>query len=341
MARRRKEIVNVEELSLGGTKPPVGVTVGEMFAEMEVSLKLSSVEDNDGFDRRVRGTEINRPGLALAGYFDRFSQRQVQVLGMTELSYLASITERKRSEIFKKITSYEGLPCFVVARGRRPPPALKVAARNRGIPVAVSARRTTDVIALLSDYLRDKFAPRLAFHGDLLDVYGVGVLILGPAAVGKSECALDLIARGHRIVADDVVYVRRRITGELVGDTKENIREHIEIRGLGVLNVKQLFGIRAVRKSKNVELVVKIELLDPKEEYDRTGLDRRSVSILGIEAPFIVIPVVPGKNISSLVEVAALDYLLKRYGFDAARVFNERLRAEIDANYQPQKKGRR
>jgi HPr kinase/phosphorylase len=288
----------------------------------------------------VRGTEINRPGLALAGYFDRFSQRQVQVLGMTELSYLASITERKRSEIFNRIASYEGLPCFVVARGRRPPPALKVAARNKEIPVAVSARRTTDVIALLSDYLRDKFAPRLAFHGDLLDIYGVGVLLLGPAAVGKSECALDLIARGHRIVADDVVYVRRRITGELVGDTKESIREHIEIRGLGVLNVKQLFGIRAVRASKNVELVVKIELLDPKEEYDRTGLDRRVVNILGIEAPFIVIPVVPGKNISSLVEVAALDYLLKRYGFDAAQRFNDRLRAEIEANYGQDKKGR-
>jgi HPr kinase/phosphorylase len=340
MARRRKETVNVEGLSLGGTKPPVGVTVGEMFAETEAALKLSSVEDNGGFERRVRGTEINRPGLALAGYFDRFSQRQVQVLGMTELSYLASITERKRSEIFNRIASYEGLPCFVVARGRRPPPALKVAARNKEIPVAVSARRTTDVIALLSDYLRDKFAPRLAFHGDLLDIYGVGVLLLGPAAVGKSECALDLIARGHRIVADDVVYVRRRITGELVGDTKESIREHIEIRGLGVLNVKQLFGIRAVRASKNVELVVKIELLDPKEEYDRTGLDRRVVNILGIEAPFIVIPVVPGKNISSLVEVAALDYLLKRYGFDAAQRFNDRLRAEIEANYGQDKKGR-
>lgn len=341
MAKRRKETFNVEGLSLGGTKPPVGVTVGEMFAETEAALKLSSVEDNGGFDRRVRGTEINRPALALTGYFDRFSQRQVQVLGMTELSYLASITERKRSEIFNKITSHEGLPCFVVARGRRPPPALKVAARNRGIPVAVSGRRTTDVIALLSDYLRDKFAPRLAFHGDLLDVYGVGVLILGPAAVGKSECALDLIARGHRIVADDVVYVRRRITGELVGDTKESIREHIEIRGLGVLNVKQLFGIRAVRASKNVELVVKIELLDPKKEYDRTGLDRRVVNILGIEAPYIVIPVVPGKNISSLVEVAALDYLLKRYGFDAARLFNERLRAEIAANSELDKKGKR
>lgn len=339
MPRRRRETVNVDELSLGGTKPPVGVTVGEMFAEMAEPLRLSSVEDNGGFDRRVRGTEINRPGLALAGYFDRFAHRQVQVLGITELSYLASLNEQKRSEVFNKITSHEGLPCFVVARGRRPPPALKVAARNRGIPVAVSRRRTTDVVALLSDYLRDKFAPRLAFHGDLLDVFGVGVLILGAAAVGKSECALDLVVRGHRIVADDVVYVRRRITGELVGDTKENIREHIEIRGLGVLNVKQLFGIRAVRKSKNVELVVKIELLDPEEEYDRTGLDRRVINILGVEALFLVIPVVPGKNISSLIEVAALDYLLKRYGFDAARTFNERLRSQIAANYPPQNKG--
>jgi HPr kinase/phosphorylase len=340
MAKRGRRAVNVDELSLGGTKPPVGVTVGEMLAEMHGPLKLSAVEDNGGFDRRVRGTEINRPALALAGYFDRFSHRQVQVLGMTELSYLSSLTEQRRSEVFNKITYREGLPCFIVARGRRPPPALKVAARNRGIPVALSRRRTTDVIAILSDYLRDKFAPRLAFHGDLLDVYGVGVLILGPAAVGKSECALDLVVRGHRIVADDVVYVRRRITGELVGDTRETIREHIEIRGLGVLNVKQLFGVRAVRKSKNVELVVKIELLDPDAEYDRTGLDRQVVNILGIEAPFIVIPVVPGKNVSSLIEVAALDYLLKRYGFDSARTFDEKLRALIEMNYPADKKGK-
>jgi HPr kinase/phosphorylase len=340
MAKRRKQAVNVEALSLGGTKPPVGVTVGEMLAEMAEGLKLSAVEENGGLERRVRGAEINRPGLAIAGYFGRFSHRQIQVLGMTELAYLSSLTEQKRSEIFRKITSYDGLPCFIIARGRRPPPALKVAARNRGITVAISRLRTTDVVALLSDYLRDKFAPRLAFHGDLLDVYGVGILILGAAAVGKSECALDLLARGHRIIADDVVYVRRRITGELVGDTRENIREHIEIRGLGVLNVKELFGIRAVRREKNVEVVVKIELQNPEEEYDRTGLDRRVVSILGVEVPFITIPVVPGKNVSTLVEVAALNFLLKRYGYDAALVFNDMLRSQLRDNEPDRKKGK-
>jgi HPr kinase/phosphorylase len=340
MAKPRREAVNADALSLGGTKPPVGVTVGDMLAEMAEALKLSAVEENGGLERRVRGAEINRPGLAIAGYFARFSHRQIQVLGMVELAYLSSLTEQKRSEVFQKITSYDGLPCFIVARGRRPPPALKVAARNRSITVAVSRLRTTDVVALLSDYLRDKFAPRLAFHGDLLDVYGVGILILGAAAVGKSECALDLIARGHRIIADDVVYVRRRITGELVGDTKENIREHIEIRGLGVLNVKELFGIRAVRREKNVELVVKIELQDPEEEYDRTGLDRRVVNILGVDAPFITVPVVPGKNVSTLVEVAALNYLLKRYGYDAARVFNDMLRSQLRDNEPEKRKGK-
>lgn len=339
MPKRRNKAVNVDALSLGGTKPPVGVTVGEMLAEMAEALKLSAVEENGGLERRVRGAEINRPGLAIAGYFGRFSHRQIQILGMTELAYLSSLSEQKRSEVFQKITSYDGLPCFIVARGRRPPPALKVAARNRSITIAVSRLRTTDVVSLLSDYLRDKFAPRLAFHGDLLDVYGVGILILGDAAVGKSECALDLVARGHRIIADDVVYVRRRITGELVGDTKENIREHIEIRGLGVLNVKELFGIRAVRREKNVELVVKIELQNPKEEYDRTGLDRRVVNILGVDAPFITIPVVPGKNVSTLVEVAALNYLLKRYGYDAARVFNDMLRSQLRENEPDRRKG--
>jgi HPr kinase/phosphorylase len=340
MAKRRSKAVNVDALSLGGTKPPVGVTVGEMLAEMAEALKLSAVEENGGLERRVRGAEINRPGLAIAGYFGRFSHRQIQILGMTELAYLSSLSEQKRSEVFQKITSYDGLPCFIVARGRRPPPALKVAARNRSITIAVSRLRTTDVVSLLSDYLRDKFAPRLAFHGDLLDVYGVGILILGDAAVGKSECALDLVARGHRIIADDVVYVRRRITGELVGDTKENIREHIEIRGLGVLNVRELFGIRAVRREKNVELVVKIELQNPEEEYDRTGLDTRVVNILGVDAPFITVPVVPGKNVSTLVEVAALNYLLKRYGYDAARVFNDMLRSQLRENEANKGKGK-
>lgn len=329
MASRRRVVIDVEELSLGGTKPPAGVTVGQLFTELADVLQIVNVEENGGLDRPVRGTEINRPGLALAGYFARFSHRQIQVLGMTELSYLASITEERRSEIFRKITSYEGLPCFIIARGRRPPPALTVAARCRHIPIAVSKRRTTDVIALVSDYLRDKFAPAVTFHGDLLDVFGVGVLILGAAAVGKSECALDLVVRGHRIVADDIVHVRRRITGELVGDTPDDIREHIEIRGMGILNVRQLYGIRAVRATKNVELVVRIEVLDPSKEYDRTGLEEKYVNILGVEAPFILIPVVPGKNISTLIEVAALNYLLKRYGFNAAKVFDENLRRRL------------
>jgi len=329
MAPRSRETISADEISLGGTKPPVGVTVGQLFAELAEVLQLTQVEDNGGLDRAVRGTEINRPGLALAGFLGRFSHRQIQVLGMTELSFLASLNEERRSEVFRKVCSYDGIPCFILAHGRRPPPALLVSARARHIPVAISKRRTTDVVALVSDYLRDKFAPTLAFHGDLLDVYGVGVLILGAAAVGKSECALDMLVRGHRIVADDIVHVRRRITGELVGDTKSSIREHIEIRGLGILNVRQLFGIRAVRSTKNVELIVRIELLDPNTEYDRTGLSQRYVNILGVEAPYLVIPVVPGKNVSTLIEVAALNYLLKRYGFDAARTFDENLRARL------------
>jgi HPr kinase/phosphorylase len=330
LARRGKETIDGDGLSLGGAKPPSGVTVGRLFEETADLLKLTAVEDNGGLERAVRGTEINRPGLALAGYFSRFSQKQIQILGMTELSYLASLTEERRLEVFQKLCSYEDVPCFIVARGRRPPPALRVSARARHIPVAISKRRTTDLIALISDYLRDKFAPTVAFHGDLMDVYGVGVLILGAAAVGKSECALDLLVRGHRIIADDIVNVRRRITGELVGDTKDAIREHIEIRGLGILNVRQIFGIRAVRKYKIIDLIIRIEPLDLRKEYDRTGLEQRSVNILGVEAPYIVIPVVPGKNVSSLIEVAALNYLLKRYyNYDAARSFDQRLKALI------------
>jgi HPr kinase/phosphorylase len=330
--KRRKKAVKADELTLGGTRPPVGVKVGQFVREYGSVAKIDVVEGRDGLDREIRGAEINRPGLALAGFFDRFSQKQIQVIGQTELAFLKTLSEERRVEIFGKLLSYEGIPCFIVARGKKPPAALLVKARAKNVPVLVSKLRTTEFTALASDYLREKFAPQVKFHGDLLDVYGLGVLILGDATTGKSECALDLIMRGHKIIADDVVFVKRKFGEELIGEGSPFIHDHMEIRGLGILNVSRLFGVRAVLERKDLDLVMKIEMHDPNKEYDRTGLDVTVADILGVDVPLITIPVVPGKNISTIVEVAAMNMLLKRRGYDSAQEFNEGLMREMEGD---------
>jgi HPr kinase/phosphorylase len=327
---RKKKAVKADELALGGTRPPIGVTVGEFVGEYGPVVKLDLVEGHDGLNRQIRGAEINRPGLALAGFFGRFSYKQIQVIGQTELSFLKTLTEERRVEVFAKILSYKGIPCFIVARNKKPPGTLLVKARAKKIPVLVSKLRTTELIALTSDYLREKFAPQVKFHGNLLDVYGLGVLILGEATTGKSECALDLIMRGHKMVADDIVFVKRKFGEELIGEGSPFIHDHMEIRGLGILNVSRLFGVRAVLERKPVDLMMKIEMHDPDKEYDRTGLDVTVADVLGVDIPLITIPVVPGKNISTVVEVAAMNMLLKRRGYDSAREFNKGLMREIE-----------
>lgn len=326
MPRKRvKKAVQADELTLGGTSPPIGVTVGQFYEEYGRVVQLSVAAGQEVFDRRIRGCEINRPGLALAGFFGRFSEKQVQVLGQTELAFLNTLSEERRVEVFDRIFSYAGIPCFVVARGKQPPPALLVKARAKRVPVFVSKLRTTEFVALASDYLREKFAPQVKFHGNLLDVYGLGVLILGEASTGKSECALDLIMRGHKMVADDIVFVKRKFGEELVGEGSAFIHDHIEIRGLGILNLSRLFGVRAVIEKKAVDIIMKIEMYDPDKEYDRTGLDVTVANVLGVDVPLITIPVVPGKNVSTIVEVATMNMLLKRRGYDSAREFNEGL----------------
>jgi len=322
---RNKKAVKADELALGGTRPPVGVTVSEFVNEYASAAKLDVVEGREGLDRKIRGAEINRPGLALAGFFGRFAYKQIQIIGQTELSYLETLTEERRVEVFTKLFSFSGIPCIIVARNRKPPGALLVKARTKKVPVLVSKLRTTELIALTSDYLREKFAPQVKFHGNLLDVYGLGVLLLGEATTGKSECALDLIMRGHKMVADDIVFVKRKFGEELIGEGSPFIHDHMEIRGLGILNVSRLFGVRAVLERKNVDIIMKIEMHDPDKEYDRTGLDVTAADVLGVDVPLITIPVVPGKNVSTIVEVAAMNALLKRRGYDAAREFNEAL----------------
>jgi HPr kinase/phosphorylase len=266
---------------------------------------------------------VQRPGLALTGYTDYIRYGRVQIIGSSEAGYLAKLKPRRRGAILEKLCRCR-ITCFVVTKGIVAPTELLAAAEARGIPVLATPLESTALIKLLSAFLEERLATRLHLHAVLLDVFGLGVLIQGESGIGKSECALDLIDRGHRLVADDVVEVRR-MADVLVGASPDLTRYHMELRGLGILNIKDLYGVSSIRLSKRVELVVQLERWEAGKEYDRIGLRDESFLILGVEVPLARMPVAPGRNIALLVEVAARNQLLREGGYDAARRFVERV----------------
>jgi HPr kinase/phosphorylase len=266
----------------------------------------------------------------------------VQILGGSEVSYLQKLAPPKRAAILKQLVRCE-ISCFIVTKGLAPAPELVKAADLRGIPVLATVAESTPFIKKLSSYLETRLALRVHLHGVLVDMFGLGVLIMGESGIGKSECALDLIDRGHRLVADDVVEIKR-MTDALVGDPPELTRHHMEIRGLGVLDIKDLYGVSAIRTSKRVELAVQLERWEAGKEYDRLGLREESFEILGVSVPLVRMPVAPGRNTAILVEVAARNQLLKERGYHAARRFAERvdlMMAKAPAASGPGRKGPR
>jgi HPr kinase/phosphorylase len=302
----------------------MNLRVEELYIEQKDKLSLELVAGQEGLQRKIAVPDINRPGLALAGYYDYFAFERIQVLGRTELSYLQGLGEEKVREIFRKLLEWD-VCCFVITQGLEPPAELLRAVEGKHVAVFKSLMPTTKLIADLTIFLEDKLAPETSLHGTLVDVYGIGALILGKSGIGKSECALDLVERGHRLVADDLVDIKRTAEGILMGSGPELIRHHMEIRGLGIINIKNLFGIGAIRDRKRVELVINIEEWDENKEYDRLGLDELTYTILDVELPRIVIPVRPGRNLSIIIEVAAMNQRLKKSGYHTAREFNKTL----------------
>jgi HPr kinase/phosphorylase len=315
----------------GGTSLPVapprgegpGVSVSELLEEAAQPLKLDLAVGRSGLDHRVHLPRVQRPGLALTGYTDYIRYGRVQIVGSSELGYLRKLPARRRAAILAKLCDCR-ITCFVVTKGLVPPTELLAAAEARGIPVLTTPLESTTFIKLLSAFLEERLATRLHLHAVLLDVFGLGVLVLGESGIGKSECALDLIDRGHRLVSDDVVEIKR-MGDVLVGVSPDLTRFHMELRGLGVLNIRDLYGVSAMRLSKRVELVVQLERWEAGKEYDRLGLRDETFLILGVEVPLARMPVAPGRNIALLVEVAARNQLLREGGFDAARRFVERV----------------
>ncbi|HEX9654344.1 MAG TPA: HPr(Ser) kinase/phosphatase [bacterium] len=300
------------------------LTVQKLFNELNKKLRLELLNSDRGFKRLINEPDLHRPGLALSGFVEVFTYKRVQIMGNSEHGYLKTLSPSDRTRAIQTLLSFE-LPCLIVTESNEPPAELVNGADEKGICIFRTSFKTTRLMHLLSDYMDDKFAPKVTVHGSLVDVYGIGLLFTGRSAIGKSEIALDLVERGHRLVADDVVNIARKAEGILIGTASEILQHHMEIRGLGIVDVHSVFGIRAIRVQKRVEVVVHLEEWDDEADYERIGLDESSTKILDVEIPLIKLPIFPGKNITVIAEVVALNQLLKIYGVYPAKRFNERL----------------
>jgi HPr kinase/phosphorylase len=301
------------------------LTVGLLLERLRDTLQLELLGPAVGLDREVTSPEASSPGLVLSGYVNRFPYQRIQVLGETEISYLQSLDADRRAAHLAQFFSFP-LPCAFVTKALEPPEPLLALAEAAGVAVIRSRLKTAEFYRLIKPFLADAFAPTTTLHGSLADVYGVGLFFTGRSGIGKSECVLDLVERGHRLVADDLVFVSRRGNDVLIGRGHELQRHFMEIRGVGLLDIPAIFGIHAVRQQKRVEVVVVLEEWDAGAPVDRTGLDVRTISILGVEIPRITVHLNPGKNITVIAEVIAMNHLLRYYrGYDGATAFNERL----------------
>jgi HPr kinase/phosphorylase len=306
------------------------VTVGGLLdARPEsIGMPMELLAGGQGLNRRITNPYIQKTGLALAGYHQFLHPGRVLIYGESEVRYLESLApESRRDAVARSFAT--AVPCVLVTGGLDVPADVLVEAERAGIPILATPVGTATAIGKLTALLEDRLAAREVIHGVLLDILGLGVLITGESGIGKSECALDLVVRGHRLVADDAVEIRCRSESIVVGSCPELTRHHMEVRGLGLINIRDLFGIASTRTSKRVELVVQLERWDPDREYDRLGLDDAFYELRGLKVPLIRMPVAPGRNLAILVEVAARNQLLRTRGINAARTLVDRLDARL------------
>lgn len=301
------------------------MTVGDLLKEQGERLRLELLSGEKSLGRRISVAELNRPGLALSGFLERFRAERVQVFGAGEQAYCAKSDPKRLSESLSAMLLAPELPCVIVTHNAPMPAALAQACKKHGVPLLRSAYDTATLTSGLSEALEARLAPTTTVHGVLVDVYGLGVLIQGEAGIGKSECALELLKRGHILVADDAVQVQHRRGGYLRGSCPEPLKNHMEVRGLGVIDVKLLFGIGAILDRTRIELAIKLEPWNAQAAVDRTGLENRRLMILDVEIPLIRIPVSPGRNLAVLIEVASLNQRLRSQGYFSAETFNKRL----------------
>ncbi|MDD3643354.1 MAG: HPr(Ser) kinase/phosphatase [Candidatus Krumholzibacteria bacterium] len=304
--------------------------VQELFEDNGEDLGLETLTGNLSSPLPITSPDVHRPAFALTGFMANYLHERIQIIGETEWLYLRSL-DRAQTDVTVGRLFSKPLCCMILTKGLEPPPELVEHARVSGVPLLRTRMQTTEFIHELTGYLELIFAPRTMIHGSLVDVYGVGLLFSGRSAIGKSEIALDLVERGHRLVADDVVEVFRH-GDAILGRGREHLKHYMEIRGIGIINVMDVFGIRAVRIQKRVEVVVQLEEWDPTKDWDRHGLDEHYTDILGIDVRQVVIPIFPGKNITVIAETIALNHMLKVYGIDAAKRLDQQLLDMMDSD---------
>jgi HPr kinase/phosphorylase len=304
------------------------LSVRDFYESFKKALSLELVAGDAGLEKMIREKSINRPALALTGYLKYFAHKRIQLFGAGEMGYLRDLREETQVLVLEQIFAKQ-IPCIVVSRHLAPTRPLLRAAREANVPLIRTPMNTKDFTAQATVMLEERFAPRVTTHGTLLDIKGVGVLLRGKSGVGKSECALALIERGHSLVADDLTYVRLVGERELVGTSSDLNRGYMECRGIGIINIAELFGVRSIRREKRLDLVITFIDYEPGMDEERTGLEQHYYKILNRDVPLIEIPVRPGRDLARLVEVAALVQALKEIGHDSAREFNERLIAHM------------
>ncbi len=306
------------------------ITVAFMIEQLQdvVGVPVETVVEGNASERNVTESNLHRPGLALVGYLDPFTYQRVQILGNTESQYLHHLEPEARRKAFETLMQFE-IPCIFLTENNVLEKSLVSRAREKDIPIYRTPVPSTEFSYYLRDFLGDQFAPQQTVHGSLVDVYGVGMLLTGKSGIGKSEVALDLVERGHRLVADDVVILTRESPTVLMGSGTDLVQHFMEIRGLGIVDVRAMFGVRAIRFQKRVEVVVNMQLWDPSQEYTRIGMIDEHDSLLNVKLPLVRLPITPGKNVTVICEVIAMNHLLRHYGYDSAEVFAKRLSQRI------------
>ena len=316
---------------MGSNSPPASasITLRELFRARKEALELELLTTGISLEGSITNPDLSKPGLALSGYTARFPENCPQVFGKTEMSYLETLEPAEARDRLEALFAHR-VPAVFVTRGQEVPDSLLKVAAGADVPVFRSGLVTADFFRACKPYLEDVLAPATTVHGSLADVYGIGLLFTGPSGIGKSECVLSLVQRGHRLVADDLVLVSRRGNDVLMGRAHELQNFHMEIRGIGIVDIASMFGTRATRQRKRVEIIVDLQVWDDDREYDRTGFDREFTSILGVEIPRLIIPINPGKNLTVISEVIAMNQLLAYGGVDVPTRFADGLRRAMN-----------
>ena len=302
------------------------VPLATLVKEFQLEVAFAST---DYASIRLTVEDVARPGLQLAGYFDHYDPMRLQVLGTVEMSYVAKLTEQERASIFDRLFSYK-FPAMLIARDMEPGEQLMAMAKKHNVTVLRSKEATSSIVSDIITYLKTALAPRISRHGVLIEAYGEGVLLIGDSGIGKSEAAIELLKRGHRLIADDAVEIKKVSANSLIGTAPELIRNYIELRGIGIINVAKLFGIGSIKQDHEINLVVNIVPWNTHEVYDRLGLEDQYTEILGVKVPMNTIPITPGRNLAMIIEVAAMNNRQRRMGYNAALEFTEQINRHFD-----------